>query len=218
MNYRKFFCVLAVLAPFQCYSATSFHNPLKQEIEKLYEGISGFGIHQKEEKNIIAQGGAPTYGEITFESLKRLTDDLKLCKDDVFYDLGSGVGKVVVQVFLDSPIKKAVGIELSITRCDHAKKVLQKLQTKLKDRTLEFHHQNIADASLSDATVVFMCSTCYSDDLMKKMTDKLALVKKGLRVITLKRLPQHTSFKLVKTYTLAMTWSTNASVHVYERI
>lgn len=205
-------------------------DSLEQRIENLYQGISGFGIGSAEEKNIIKQGGAPTYGEITYKGLKMLTDKLKLTSQDVFYDLGSGVGKVVVQVFLDSPAKKCVGIELSPTRYNHAQKVREQLVTVQptkkatvkkplkKERELQFRNQNIANADFSDATVVFMCSTCFSDQFMQDLTEKLAKLRKGLRVITLKELPQHPKFKHVETYTLPMTWSKETQVRLYELV
>ena len=225
--------VLSV-APAAIKKNTVSNDPLKRKIERLYQGITGFGINAQEEKSITQQGGAPTYGEITYESLKTLIDDLKLTDKDVFYDLGSGVGKVALQVFLGSPVKKSAGIELSPTRCNYAQQVKAKLQKpnlldkakkKLKDigvmskapeRKLEFCNQNIVDADLSDATVIFMCSTCFSDDLMKKLDEKLSKLNKGLRILTLKKLPESSKLKLIKTYILPMTWSSGSSVYLYE--
>lgn len=215
-------------------SVTALADTNKKKIERLYHGITGFGINSQEEKSITQQGGAPTYGEITYESLKTLIDDLKLSEKDVFYDLGSGVGKVTIQVFLCSPVRKSGGIELSPTRYNYAQQVKAKLQkpnlldktkNKLKDigvmskspeRKLEFYNQNIIDADLSDATVIFMCSTCFSDHLMKKLDQKLSKLKKGLRILTLKKLPESSKLKLIKTYTLPMTWSSGSSVYLYK--
>jgi precorrin-6B methylase 2 len=205
-------------------------DPLEQRIENLYQGISGFGIGSDEEKSITNQGGAPTYGEITYKGLKILIDKLKLTPQDVFYDLGSGVGKVVVQVFLGSPVKKCVGVELSPTRYNHAQKVKEQLigtpstekatvkKPLKKERELQCVNQNIVNADISDATVVFMCSTCFSDKLMHDITEKLAKLRKGLRVITLKELPAHPKFKLKEILTLPMTWSQETQVRIYELV
>ncbi|CAD7940382.1 unnamed protein product [Amoebophrya sp. A120] len=40
--------------------------------------------------------------------------------NDVFYDLGSGLGKAVVQTALTTPVKRAIGIEFEPTRYDAA--------------------------------------------------------------------------------------------------
>jgi precorrin-6B methylase 2 len=189
------------------------------ELTQLYAKITGFGISDGEKDTIKSAGGAPTYGEIFPRSVSILLKDLKLTAEDVFYDLGSGVGKVAVQVYLDSPVKKSVGVELSPTRHSHAIKVQGRLKDagKLKaNRVLVFCQENILHTDISDATVLFLCSTCYSDELMAGVADKIQQLKIGTRVITLKAFKSPTSLKLVKTYQLPMTWSESNTVHLYQ--
>jgi hypothetical protein len=191
----------------------------KNIINQCYNDISGFGISKEDENNIRSHGAAPTYGEMTFEGTEKLTNYLKPKETDVFVDAGSGVGKVVVQFFFSTPIKKSIGIELSKERFNNAMKVydiLQKNKDIPKDRAIEFYNQDILDADLKDVTLFFMCSTCFSCELMQKITEKLAQLKPGLRVITLKHLPVHKNFKLVHEMTLPMTWSENSTVYIYE--
>ena len=46
-----------------------------------------------------------TYGTISDEGIKKLLDDIhKLNSDDVFYDLGSGIGKMYVNTCLKIPM------------------------------------------------------------------------------------------------------------------
>jgi Histone methylation protein DOT1. len=42
-----------------------------------------------------------------FESAETLIKELNITDKDVFYDLGCGVGKLVMQVGLTTPVKKA---------------------------------------------------------------------------------------------------------------
>ncbi|MDR3646963.1 MAG: hypothetical protein P4L22_05490, partial [Candidatus Babeliales bacterium] len=73
-------------------------------------------------------------------------------------------------------------------------------------------------SDISDATVIFMCSTCFPEELMNSLTKKLSSLKPGLKLLTLKDLtnPELHNFKLIKEYTLPMTWSTGSSVYLYE--
>lgn len=180
------------------------------------------GVISEEEKKIIAeQGCATVYGEILPTSLKTLLDDLRITSNDVFYDLGSGIGKVTIQAYLDYPFKKAVGIELSPTRCNHAISAYNMLKIKnaiAHHRTLEFKIEDITKSDLNDATVIFMCSTCFPDDLMVKLTKKLSTLKSGLKVLTLKLLstPEKYGFKQIKEYNLPMTWSSTTPVYSYQ--
>jgi precorrin-6B methylase 2 len=192
-----------------------------QIINDTYTDVSGFNIAQVERQFIEDQGGNPTYGEITTESVAQLLNDLHLTVKDLFFDLGSGVGKVCVQVALTTPAR-AIGVELSQTRAQGAQRIKEELlkHNILTDANkLKFIEQNILNTDLSKATAIFMCSTCFSDSLMEALANKMATeCKNGLRVITLKDLPVHPQFNLVKTYELPMTWSQGSPVYLYELI
>ncbi|MFA6066398.1 MAG: hypothetical protein WC707_04440 [Candidatus Babeliaceae bacterium] len=190
----------------------------KQYIAHLYAQVTGFGIPSDEVLYITRKGGAPTYGEITYEAAQELLEDLKLASYDIFYDLGSGIGKLAVQVALTTPAKKIVGVELSTTRHNTARKIAKQIKKdhKLsKYKKIAFENKNITEVSLKDATVIFMCSTCFSQELMQKIMRVLAHHKKGLRVVTLQKLPKNDLFILVKEYRLPMTWSPNSPVYLY---
>ncbi|OQA35970.1 MAG: Histone methylation protein DOT1 [Candidatus Dependentiae bacterium ADurb.Bin331] len=187
-------------------------------IDELYKNISGFTISEDERTGVRTQGGDPTYGEITVKGAAELLKDLDLQRKDVFYDLGSGVGKLVVQTALTTPVGKAVGVELAPTRHEHAQAIKNEIEKRnlLKDTKLEFQRKNVAEIPLEDASVIFMCSTCFSDELMKTLMEKMGKLKKGLRVLTLKRFPESTKFTLVKTYQIPMTWSNSTNVYLYK--
>ena len=197
-------------------------------IKTHYETITGFGIPQGDENLIVSKGGAPTYGEIECESCITIFNDLpeSVVKNGVFYDYGSGVGKMCVQAYFDYPFKKVVGIELSRKRHDGAMKILNKIKDlDLLDpnRTLNFIQGDFLETPTNDATVIYMCATCYSNELMLNLVKKFSKLKKGLHVITLKELPEFKKygFELVKEYKLPMSWSRDTGgspVHVYKLV
>jgi len=197
------------------------HVEVQKLLSDLYERVSGFQVGSNEYQMIREKGGDPTYGELTLGGMNTLVEELKLQKNDVFYDLGSGVGKMPVYIYLTTPVKKAVGIELSPTRHAHAIKVKKSLEKKgMLDsaRALNFLEKSMLDENLSDATIIYMSSTCFSDELMKSITDKLTRENTNpLKILTLKKLPDNTVFQLTKTLSLPMTWSDNVRAYLYER-
>jgi SAM-dependent methyltransferase len=213
---------LSILLYRRLYAPQQNHYSTAQAIEildEVYTNVNGFSIDQSERKNIEDQGGNPTYGEITYQSTHDLIQHLDLGKDDIFFDLGCGVGKVCCQVALTTSAR-AVGIELSPTRCALAQKTKQCLIDKkacTSNTKLEFYEQNILDAHLEPATVIFACSTCFSDQLMQTLTQKFETLPKLKRVATLKELAPTSCFTVSKTFHLPMTWSENTPVHVYEK-
>ena len=194
-------------------------NEIKKTIDSLFKGKTGFGINKKEINLIVEKGSKATYGEILYDSMQALIDDLKLTKNDIFYDMGSGIGKSVVHVYLTTKVKKSCGIELSKTRFDCSEQVKNEMKKQKlihKKRILEFKYEDIVESDISDATVVYMCSTCYPQKLMEDLTRKLENGKKKLKVLTLKQLAKSEKFKIKKTYNLPMTWSKSSSVYSYE--
>lgn len=161
-----------------------------------------------------------TYGEILPNSIEKLLKHLRLNENDVFYDLGCGLGKMVAQVFLCSSAKTVIGIELTSSRFLQAKKMLSKLQLVpgvLANRKVDIQQGDIALEPCSDATVVYMCSTCYPPTLINSIVENLCTHSAvGLRLITLKRLPILLQFSLVEKFNLEMTWSKSSPVYVYE--
>ena len=60
-----------------------------------------------------------------------MIEHVKLSEDDIFIDLGSGVGQVVLQIAASTPCKKAWGIERADWPNNYAKvqvKILKTLQ------------------------------------------------------------------------------------------
>lgn len=218
-DYKKLLIIISCTFIMILQAKITSENKHIPAISELYQNISGFCIENYEAEEIKKLGSSPTYGEITPEAVKSLIADLKLTEKDVFYDLGSGVGKMVVQFYLESPVKKSAGYELSPTRNNHALRVKNNLATMgllEKGRSLDFIQKDLFEADLRDATIVYLPSTCFSDDFMKRLTEKLSYLKKGLRVLTLRTLPPHKSFMLRKTYSLPMTWAKQVSVYLYE--
>lgn len=197
------------------------------QVETLFSRIyaQSTSYIPKEEASLIEQkGGNATYGEIVPDSLNRILSDLGVTKKDVLYDLGSGMGKAVIQSYLTFPFKKVVGIELADKRYQQATQAMNYLDTHGyldKKRTMLFIKGDIVETPYKDATIIYMCSTCFSDALMEKIAEKCSHLNKGLRIITLKLIPNPSNYKLLlkNEYRLPMTWSQSfgSPVYVYEK-
>lgn len=146
-----------------------------------YQGVSGFISYEPGEKEAGEKKKVYlTYGEMLYPSVSKIINYLgDINENDVFYDLGSGIGKVGLQFFLRTPVKKVRGIEYSKTRNKYAEQVYQKVHQEFPElvsgRTLDCINGNFLEQDISDATIIYACSTCYSEDLLKdigKMIDE----------------------------------------------
>lgn len=51
------------------------------------------------------------YGETSYELVCQMIDQIEISADDVFVDLGSGVGQVVLQMAAATPCRICLGVE-----------------------------------------------------------------------------------------------------------
>lgn len=192
------------------------HDP-RTAIRRLYADRWGYDVSRAEESRVKASEGSSTYGEMMPSAVDRLVDALDLEPHDVFYDLGSGMGKVVIQVAMTVEIAACVGIELVDSRHKTACDVLAtaREQGVLRTSNVRFRNRDMLRARCSDATVIYTCSTAFSDGFMTKLVSRLARLRPGVRLASLLDLDENPWFALEDVLRLDVTWRRNAKMHVY---
>ncbi len=112
-----------------------------------------------------------TNGEILYPSMHKLFAITPLLPSDVFVDLGSGSGKMVLQVFLTTPAREARGIEivpslhrLALNAEQQVRQDFPELFTE--DHRLLFINDDFFKTSLMGATVVLVNATCFGQDIL----------------------------------------------------
>jgi hypothetical protein len=188
-------------------------------LASLYEHFNGYFIPREDEQVIRKAKGASLYGEITQASVARLIKHLNLTPKDVFYDLGSGLGKVVLQVAVSSNVRSATGIELSHMRHLYAQTALHKTKEAgyLMTKNCSFINGDILTEPLPNATVIYTCSTAFSQKLMKALSKRLrSTLAPGTRIVSLQDFNDHKQLELVDVLTLEMTWDKKCPVHIYQ--
>ena len=191
----------------------------RQFMNRIYKDLCGFDIPATDTQVIKKSKGSPVYGEIKHTALTKLLDYLALTPADTFYDLGSGVGKVILHTALTTGVKKAIGVELSTARHQEAEIAFARARDfspSLEER-VRFINQDLMSVDLSDATVIYTCSTAFSLKFMVEVTKRLGQFTQPFRLVTLQELPLEKHFRLIQTLRLDMSWLRNTAVHVYER-
>jgi SAM-dependent methyltransferase len=116
----------------------------------------------------------PTPGRVVLDMI----NVLPLAEADCFYDLGSGLGHVVLMTALLTGVR-AVGIEYQPSYVEYARRSARKLRIT----NAEFRSQDARKATLSDGTVFFMY-TPFRGSILRTMLDRLREVSRR-RAITL---------------------------------
>lgn len=189
-----------------------------RHVHQLFRRVHGWSITPSEERRVLAARSSPTYGEIRPAALARLLDTLDLGVRDVLYDLGSGIGKVVVQAAMSVHVRRIVGVELVPSRHAIAERILERARERglLRTSRVELRCADFMRTELADATVVYTCSTAFSDSFMRAVARRLAKVgRPGLTLVTTQELDPPGRFAPVSVLELDMSWRRRARVHLY---
>ena len=162
-----------------------------------------------------------TYGEILYPGVNKIISCLSLTEHDVFMDLGSGIGKVVAQVFLLTNVKAAYGIEILSSLHALAANAADKIYHECPDffsggRELNFIRGDFLEMSLEKATVLLFASPCFSPAMMAKLEQMLARLPRVHSMITLQPMLECRSFRLNKIIQIECSWD-SAQCYLYQR-
>jgi len=114
------------------------------------------------------------------ENLDTIFQVLELREGDVFYDLGCGDGRVVIEAVKRYPIKRAVCVETRRDLIEEAKANAEKAGVKDK---IDFVQGDFFKVPIGDATAVYMYLLTSINEALKPKLEKE--LKPGTRVVTL---------------------------------
>lgn len=196
-------------------------------------------------KELPIQCNEDSYGEIPQDSAAKLFQNpmVNLQPGETFADLGSGLGRLVVDAALVANVKRAVGVELSTSRSTSACKALTNVtkampveeggwRAERHNSEVELYEGNILDLGndfLGKINVAYVANLCFRPDLLNAVTVKLSRdLPDGARVVSLRNLeldqadgPATKDTKRIKlkgTVDLPMSWSVEGyaqAIYIY---
>lgn len=186
------------------------------ELEEIFYCRKGYNIPARERNVVDATGGSATYGEALPEGIDALRQVLDLGPDDVLYDLGSGTGRVILQLALTCNAKRLVGIELSPTRHEHAEEAASIFRKRsIQHAPMEFLCDDISTCDISDGTHFYMCSTAYSASICRRMAERLSQSPSFQVLVTSRALPVQPFLQKLGELPSAYSWNVNGKAFVY---
>ncbi len=195
------------------------HELIQSHFDEIYTSLN------KEVDQMRAEDPNQIYGELYYYSALKLLKYLNLSPNDHFLDLGSGLGKLVFQIYLASNIASVSGIEINKERHSIAMKAMDKLKHKIpsafnSDRNMKLILGNFLSDEfqnrLEDITVIYICSSIFSFDLLEAMGRKINAMPNVQKIATLRKLPHLTNFEITKKTFLHTSWD-RVSCYFYTR-
>lgn len=143
--------------------------------------------------NKYAPFSAHVYGETTFKQVCQIIDNLKIGPDDVFIDLGSGVGQVVLQMAATIPLKLCFGIELADVPSNYAVVMDANFRASMKWFGKKFcDYQLIKGDFLSDehrekinmATIIFVNNFAFGPAVNEALKQRFACLPDRVQIVS----------------------------------
>lgn len=154
---------------------------------------------------------AETYGEVLPESVSKLLRAINVTAEDIFFDLGSGLGKVVKQVFTDTNVKEAHGIEINATLHEQA----MRDSVTLPDRILTFKQGDFLTTPITGATIVLIASPCFGPSILHALGRKINETPTIHTVMSLRPIATLTRVTFKKVVRVECSWDT-ALCYIYQ--
>lgn len=195
-----------------------------QLLATIYQPISGYEISKQARAERGEKDASYTYGEITFIPFVGILDLIPRVSDGVFYDLGSGTGKAVLTAALFGNFKEVIGIESLAALHREARKALAKLLSSIQTAPLAFQYptkisfveQDILTYDFTNASMLYVNATCFSDELWTALQEKFDALAPGTILIVVSRELRTTNYQLLHQLTVDMSWGPSQML-LYQR-
>jgi H3 lysine-79-specific histone-lysine N-methyltransferase len=89
----------------------SSSKPSQGLLKHIIQQVYNYSVTDPERLNQYEPFSPEVYGETSFEFISQMINEIGLTSEDVFVDLGSGVGQVVLQVAAATDCRRCIGIE-----------------------------------------------------------------------------------------------------------
>lgn len=185
--------------------------------KELFAQIDGFALSQtvRQKQDAIDY----VYGEIEFVPFVALLSLAKLQPEDVFYDLGCGIGKAVFACAMVFELKKCVGIELLVPLYEGACSqidVINTMKPQLNYSPVVFIQGDFFEINFDDATCIFINSTAFFGSTWENICSKIDKLPLCTRVITTSKPLMGHGFHLIHTTKMETSWGV-ISAYIHER-
>jgi hypothetical protein len=191
-------------------------------IRRLYKGVNGFSTYgTAPDGRQFRRVHGLIYGEVTARGIAQLIRATAMSADDCFVDLGSGTGKLALHVAMAVPGVRCRGIEIAGARHEAACDALRRAEAAglISGGRVDFRHQDLLKADLSDATILFANSTCFSARLLGRLAARICRLDRNVTFVSLQRLSRRAerAFSPAEKRRCATSWDRMNTMHVYRR-
>ncbi|XP_075632677.1 histone-lysine N-methyltransferase, H3 lysine-79 specific isoform X11 [Balearica regulorum gibbericeps] len=175
-------------------------RPSNGLLRHILQQVYNHSVTDPEKLNNYEPFSPEVYGETSFDLVAQMIDEIKMTEDDLFVDLGSGVGQVVLQVAAATNCKHHYGVEKADIPAKyaetmdrefrkwmkwygkkHAEYTVSEIQLERGDFLSEEWRERIANTS-----VIFVNNFAFGPEVDHQLKERFANMKEGGRIVSSK--------------------------------
>ncbi|MDR2526381.1 MAG: hypothetical protein LBC92_00705 [Rickettsiales bacterium] len=164
------------------------YEEIKPIYDSIFDGVNGYFISLLEKNKRINETffADILYGEVSLELFYAILVlppvDKYLNNFKIFYDIGSGIGNVVISAYLTGVFDKCVGVEIM----DSLYNISLQAKNKMRESDgVSFINANMLDVDILDADLVLFCCPTKDENIRAQMEKKFKTLKSNSIILSL---------------------------------
>ncbi|XP_021930748.1 histone-lysine N-methyltransferase, H3 lysine-79 specific-like isoform X3 [Zootermopsis nevadensis] len=170
-------------------------HPSRGLLRHILQQVYNQAVSDPEKLNQYEPFSPEVYGETSYDLVCQMIDQIEITKDDVFVDLGSGVGQVVLQMAAATPCKICFGVERAEVPSKYAESmnVLFRKWMRWYGKKYGDYHLIKGDfltdehrEKIVSATIVFVNNFAFGPTVDHMLKERFADLRDGARIVSSK--------------------------------
>ncbi|XP_049643868.1 histone-lysine N-methyltransferase, H3 lysine-79 specific isoform X2 [Suncus etruscus] len=164
-------------------------------LRHILQQVYNHSVTDPEKLNNYEPFSPEVYGETSFDLVAQMIDEIKMTEDDLFVDLGSGVGQVVLQVAAATNCRHHYGVEKADIPAKYAETMDREFRKWMKwygkkhaEYTLErgdFLSEEWRER-IANTSVIFVNNFAFGPEVDHQLKERFANMKEGGRIVSSK--------------------------------
>ncbi|NXF72318.1 DOT1L protein, partial [Sclerurus mexicanus] len=170
-------------------------RPSNGLLRHILQQVYNHSVTDPEKLNNYEPFSPEVYGETSFDLVAQMIDEIKMTEDDLFVDLGSGVGQVVLQVAAATNCKHHYGVEKADIPAKYAETMDREFRKWMKwygkkhaEYTLErgdFLSEEWRER-IANTSVIFVNNFAFGPEVDHQLKERFANMNEGGRIVSSK--------------------------------
>ncbi|XP_072018046.1 LOW QUALITY PROTEIN: uncharacterized protein [Amphiura filiformis] len=181
------------------WKGTSVNRPKTRatpdHLKHIMQQVYSHAIDDPDKLNAYEPFSPEVYGETSYDLVAQMLEHVVVKDTDLFIDLGSGVGQVVLQISAATPCKLAFGIEKAEVPAKYSKLMEREFKRWMAWYGKEYSPYHLIKGDfltkemqqkISEANIIFVNNFAFGPAVDHRLKERFANMKEGAKIVSSK--------------------------------